>query len=367
MSRSTSTETQCLTSVLREFLGHEQPISEESVLWNQIEWTHFEGLIRHQQMSPIFLRVCRKNSLLYRFPQDFRLGLEQQVAKQTARMLAYEQLLGQIASAFTTNKIPFFLIKGPSLSSEFYPSPELRPYSDLDIVIRKNRFDSAQSCLLELGLQPNRSQNVDLRLKYFNSVVFNKTPGLPLAVDLHWDTLTVSWTKKPFLDNDTIWSNLREISCQQSPFSVLNEHDLILFLCLHLSYHHQFGKLLSLMDLALALEKFSGSLEWEYIVKQTIEMNAKNAVYYVLKLADSLLDAPAPSTVLKRLKPKKLPSSRPPDWLVFRERSLPKLLHRPVKLILIDDWAERARAIQTFVKQWLHSSQVSPVAGRADL
>jgi hypothetical protein len=230
------------------------------------------------------------------------------------------------------------ILKGPSLAFEFYHPREARPYTDLDLLIKNEDYSRAKKILLEGGFNVTDPDREGECRKYLNSVNFFKTEPREMYLDLHWETAMISWNRRPFLNSKVVWENVRLFDFSEMSLPVLQPHLLVLYLSLHLAFHHQFGRLMTLCDLDLVIQKFGGKFDWDEIIRISIKMKIRRPVYYSLKLACSLLETEVPLTVLKNLGQGRIGErflSFP--YLVFREKPLSPNVDRLVKFLLIDE------------------------------
>jgi hypothetical protein len=161
-----------------------------------------------------------------------------------------------------------------------------------------------------------------------------------------------SCNRRAFLSSEKVWGEIRWLECSEMRLPVLQPQILILYLCLHLAFHHQFGKLLTLCDLDLVIQKFGKKVDWDEIIWQSREMMIRKPVYYSLKLAASLLGAEVPKSVLTAIAVGKVEGKLFPfHYLVFREKPLNTNVERLAKFILIDDLRGKVRSLITFCEQ----------------
>ncbi len=323
---------------------------EDRSRWDHLDWNEILAIGRHQNLFPLIYHVLSSHEeILKKVPvwvqEEFREGC----LDHTALILLYENVLPKILIFLDREKIPFILLKGPSTAFEFYRPREIRPYTDLDVLIRDRDYGKVKEGLLKFGFEISNSEGETIRRKYFNSVSFSRQELHEIHLDLHWETCMSSWNQQPFLNVDSVWKNIRWIGNSEMKLPVLPPQMLLLYLCLHLTFHHQFGKILTLCDLDLVIQKFGGDLDWEEIARSAREMQIKKSVYYSLKMAALLLKSEVPESILNLLRPNRIAlNGFPLDFLVFRKKDPNALLERFVKFILIDSMKQKASALINF-------------------
>ncbi len=110
-------------------------------------------------------------------------------SRQQARQGVMEAHLGRILERFDQGGIRVAVMKGPKVALE-YARPELRPYSDLDLLVQEADLDRA------IGLIAEDEAVVDIPAKRPKAakrdVVLGDRSGVRFNVDLHWDLFSYS-------------------------------------------------------------------------------------------------------------------------------------------------------------------------------
>src|SRR5687767_13504493 len=72
------------------------------------------------------------------------------VERQTAGL---DALAVRTASAFAREGIPSLLLRGPVMARWLYDDPAERPYSDVDLLVPRDRLVDASRVLLSMGMR----------------------------------------------------------------------------------------------------------------------------------------------------------------------------------------------------------------------
>ncbi len=118
--------------------------------------------------------------------------------------LLLEDLLLEVVDLFGQHQIEARALKGTAVAHLDYPSPELRSYGDVDVLVRAHQVDSAVQVLTEHGLQrlyPAPAAGWDRR--WAKGVTFRTSDGTEL--DLHRTFATPPLGLR--LDPDDLWSS----------------------------------------------------------------------------------------------------------------------------------------------------------------
>jgi len=344
-----SPEHTALLQILRLFLD-ESPLTCGG--WMSLRWDEMFKLALHQNLVPILYHILSRKEFSDRVPHHVLETFRAAFFEEAAQSLRQEKDLREIVTAFQTAELPFILFKGPSMAFEFYPRVELRAYHDLDLLIREREYERAREVLDLIGYRVHKPEREKARRSHFNSVTFIRPDGQGTDVDLHWETLMVSWNPNPFLGSDDAWNHIRWIDAAGLKLPVLSPEILVPYFCLHYGLHHQFGDLISLCDLHLVVKKFGDRLDWDEMIRRTVEGEIRKPVYHALRLARLLLETEIPGRVFDRLRQgrweERLFFS---EELIFRKERIGVNRERFLKFMLIDGFRGKWNALLTFYRQ----------------
>ncbi len=189
--------------------------------------------------------------------------------------------------------IPVVVLKGGHLAECVYSDVGARVFSDADLMVKPVNVHPASSCL-------------------FNAGAFDQSSGL--MIDLHWyleDRLE--------LDMNRIWSRVKPVTIGGTTALTLSPEDLLIHLCLHLGFHHDF-KFCGLRTLCDIREIISGQgdgFDWSYLIDAVEKADVSRVVYLPLHLAARLLKVPVPEDVLTALR-RGENIEAPEKWALFQ-------------------------------------------------
>lgn len=345
-----SSENEFVTRLLRCFLRPKSllPPGQE---FDGIDWDKVISIAAHHNILTIIYHVLLKEGVLEKIPPEKAQLLEKDFIEKTAFILHYEHLLRSITRSLYQESIPFVIIKGPTLAYEFYDPIEVRSYGDLDLLINRRDYAKVKKLLSEHGFRVAHPETENHRRRFWNSVDFTYTKNQHIAVDLHWDTLMSSWGRK-FLSGQDVWQDIRWLELPEMRLPVLNPAVLIQHLCLHLAFHHQFGKLQTLCDLDLAVRKFQEEIDWEKFLETSREMKIWKAVMYSLRLSEGLLGTELPEAIQRPLGDKTISEKLFPfTYLAFRSTEIPGTVGRIIRFLLIDDFRGKIQSMASFYRR----------------
>ena len=320
---------------------------------SSLDWNLLMRMARHHRLEPLLCYGFRQ-SRFGAIPSSVREVWEACRRSTVVGAMHYQQVLGEIAAAFDDRRVPFVLLKGEALSKGLYPQEGLRPYGDIDLLIRPETYEAAKDILAGLGFRLRLPTKEGEKLRLFGEIEFDKKGPFTVTVDLHWDTLMTSWEPRSLFSGDEAWSSLDQISLGTRALPVLRGEFLLLYLSVHFAFHHVFDGLLWLCDLFLLLRRDEDRIDWDRLVAMADRCQCRHALYYSLLFVKALMAGEVPFGILDRLRPPAtIRTLMPAGQLLFRDTLVPQMLERYVKFLLIDTQQGRWRAFQT----WRQSSK----------
>jgi hypothetical protein len=277
-------------------------------------------------------------------PPSARRRLTDALAASRARHLVMTRELGRILKRCAAEGLAVVVLKGPVLAESVYPDPALRPFSDLDLLVRPADRLRVDVVLRDLGHRRVADEHSwDFDIAYDGATVYESPDHV--RIDLHWELLT----EPRFvcdLDEAGIWERSVEITVAGQAARGLQREDLVLYLAAHLAVHHSLAGLLRYVDLALLLELRGGDVDWATLQARAARWRIGRALFFVLLGACALFGTSVPPTVLAALRPRG-PRARLLAALVRRsdDGRLLRLEHL-ITLLLVDRGRDLAGALR---------------------
>jgi hypothetical protein len=206
---------------------------------------------------------------------------------------------------FRSNGIPCACLKGPALAVSAYGDVNLREFSDLDILVRKEDLHRAVSVLLagdySLSELSPETWAEDLAKKsgeYHLSLIARNHRR---NVELHWALgYRFNLSFGFFLDLDKgVWKRLRPIPYGETVVLGLPLEEELLFLSLH-GAKHWWRELLWICDIA-ELTQAHAELDWAHLTSLAGSLHYKRMLMLSLKLAKDLLGCPLPKNIKREI------------------------------------------------------------------
>ncbi len=204
----------------------------------------------------------------------------------TTSLRTLETLLAALAS----QRIDVIVLKGPALASTLYSAPRLRPFTDLDVLCRPDQLQAADRALRAAGCAPVAPDGP--QPDGFHHIYIADTARL--RVELHGDPLQLGLPAGCLAD---IWRHARPIAFGGQPSRMLEVHDQLLHLCIHL-HTHGYSRLIWFKDLDLLLRAHGHEIDWQRLYARAAAEGATASVRHALLLLRDLLETPLPPSAL---------------------------------------------------------------------
>jgi hypothetical protein len=313
---------------------------------SNLDWTLVLQLAARHRLLPLLYRhldALPSGAV----PRAFRMELWV-MHERTVRhnQVLIDELL-QILQLLESHGIAAIPYKGPVLTVTIYRDLALRPFEDLDILVRPPDLLSARDLLLAQGYRPLFTLLPTQEAAYLRGRA-NHHLGLVrddrnIYVELHWKTGR-DGALFPATD-DWLWADLVTVNLGETTVRYFGAETLLLLLCLH-GAAHQWESLGWLVDVAELMRQHP-QLDWARLATAAAELSCERRLAVGLYLAHQLLDAPLPEPIRRRI------AAQPRVETIAREISerlfqpdAPAL--SPFALVffdikLLDRWSQRLR------------------------
>ncbi len=148
--------------------------------------------------------------------------------------------LAQLLHACEGASLDLIVLKGAALAETVYPRPSLRPFGDIDVLVRASDACRAYCVLSELGYVTDADGWADLVSgRSCETNFFRDTAQGPVVVELHTDLLNNALLRPGVsLGHAGLWERSRPARLAGENARVLGPEDQVLHLCLHLAGHY---------------------------------------------------------------------------------------------------------------------------------
>jgi hypothetical protein len=209
--------------------------------------------------------------------------------------------LREVLLALQAVEINPLVLKGPVLAETAYPHPSLRPYGDLDILVREGDWQTTHETLLGLGYRciqqfTGPPPKVAEHKAYYHTQYIRDDSGV--MVEIHYDLWW--YGLRPSL-GEMFWTRAVPVTVEGVTTRMVALEERILHLGIHL-HHHGYGRLIWFTDLALLL-RGPEKIDWDFVVEAARREGVEIFLYYSLFYLNELLGVAAPVEVMAALRP----------------------------------------------------------------
>jgi hypothetical protein len=280
----------------------------EEALTNKLNWPY----ILEESMKEGVGYLVYNNLLEFRHKvsEDIWRRFEDFYYRNTYRNIKIYEGMRIILSSFNKEGIKVIPLKGIYLAEKIYKNIALRSMGDIDLLAKKEGLSKIDRVLEGLGYKTSIHKELVLcaiKKSYLNSIDYFKIDERLPTLHIHWHIVNVSlptylYTK--LIKMDRFFESARAVMIADVETLQLAPHHLIM----HLSEHilkHSFDKAILLSDIDAVIGRFEKEIDWEALVKETIEFGMEKQVFYALYLTRDFLDTAIPHYILEKLRPKK--------------------------------------------------------------
>jgi len=208
--------------------------------------------------------------------------------------------LRNVLTALEANDIRVLIIKGTGLAYDIYPSPELRPRGDTDLLVAESDFESVRTILRDRGYTSPLTSGDTLAVRQQS---FTRGGHV---YDVHWDVAN-SPIVRDALPFEELLSRAMAVP-RIAPNAFAPSHvDALLLACIHrVAHHHDIERLIWLYDIHLLREAMSADEHarfWRVAAERRVVAICERSI----ELADEWFAA--------------APHDRASDWLTSSERN----------------------------------------------
>jgi hypothetical protein len=300
------------------------------------DWDLVVKLAAQHRVAPWLLEVFKDRGCRSAVPENVLTELRRSAWGLTLSGLALGRALEEVVLALEAAEVSVLVLKGPAVAEQLYPRPELRPYTDIDILVGIERHADVAAVCRQLGYEMEEDHggpsaaHAEAGESAYETLYVRRNPYARL--DIHYDHLQLGLQPKGS-------SGVRERSApwrfQRASARVPGLQDLLLLLVVHL-HRHGFNRLIWFKDLDLLLRNQGHTLDWQALSRSLKEEGAETSLAEVLRRLEKLLDTPIPTAARKlcrRTPGGLLASFLWPEASLFRLDSRPGSWRRAVQFV----------------------------------
>ncbi|OPY76053.1 MAG: hypothetical protein A4E64_01704 [Syntrophorhabdus sp. PtaU1.Bin058] len=261
----------------------------------------FLALAAAQRVRPLLWHRLTQKGLCDAVPAEAAEALRNASLRNTMSNLRLYGELRRLLFALKREGIPLILLKGIYLADALYGDIGLREMHDIDVLARPADLTRVADILMNMGYIPEQPIDADITI--------NADHHLPTLVKKGCGSFEVHWNLTRSGDSYNIdpvglWERSMPVHIAGCDAMALSPEDLLLHLCMHVSYQHRFAfGLRPLCDIAETIARFGPTLDWQVIIERAGLWGWQRGVYLALQLARELAGADVPAGIMEKLRP----------------------------------------------------------------
>ncbi|MEM8598322.1 MAG: nucleotidyltransferase family protein [Bacteroidota bacterium] len=263
-----------------------------------LQWNYLVTLAGYHGVQPLL--YCHLRSMEeHLLSEKHMTWLRGVVGARSAHSLVLMQELGRLTELCAQQHLPMLAVKGAVLAQSVYGGVALRPFADIDLVIRREDFTHLETLLRQQGYGSRKmSPFQKTSYLYINGqyTFWRRIPSLGEAaafIDVHTAIMPPGYAYSENFDALTARSVTVPVAGRQVP--TLGREDLLQVICYH-GFKNRWDRFKYICDLA-ELIRASPDMDWEAAYHRMHAMRSRRVLRLGLFLASALLDAPLPRQV----------------------------------------------------------------------
>lgn len=267
-------------------------------------------------MQTLLFTALKGTGCLDELPENIRCDLREEAQQMTRLAEGYAGPLAEYLERAAAANVPTVVLKGLSISQNFYQNPAMRPGGDIDLLVRKQDLHASLKILDEMG---NYRWHKLLDDRYYERHHLHQIRGrldTRIWFEVHW-ALDHPYTLLT-IDYTSILDRAEPGTLLNQPVYDLSPPDQLLTQAVHLVKHAVYlpatiertdmpriiladGMLMYFLDVAETLRHDKDSLDWSQTVRLAQEWGAADILGAVLSVCYKYLNAPVPERILSEL------------------------------------------------------------------
>lgn len=265
------------------------------------QWKQFMTIAAHQRVTSLVFYRLKKKGLDQAVPSDVYASFKDVYQQNIMRIMKISGQSRRVLKALNTAGIPTIPLKGIVLANSIYESIGLREMSDFDLLVPKEKLAEAFEIITGMGYKPSQPFCLDSLIKTGKHLPCCIKKG-HVNIEIHWNITYPNMSYS--IDPRELWEKAVPVKILDYETLMLSPEDLLLHICLHTSYQHQFDfGLRPFCDIAEVIHHFGATLDWQVVTEKAKQRKWARGVYLALVIASEFAGADVPKNVLERLRP----------------------------------------------------------------
>lgn len=192
-----------------------------------------------------------------------------------------EEAMAGIAQCAVRSGVEVMFLKGAALARRYYPQVHNRPVNDVDIYVREEDLPGMASIMESLNYERTW---VDASEWAYTS------KEQPLPVEIHWRFVNNRRLRENLREeSQALWDNAITLDLPGGAVRTLGNDDAFRHACVHAAQHHQFSRLIWLVDmLQIIRAAASGNMTVAGLAGNPQSSGERMAIYGAMRILADL-------------------------------------------------------------------------------
>jgi hypothetical protein len=265
------------------------------------DWQDLLALAATQRVRPLLWHRLRQRGLEDAVPINVAEGLRDVTRLNTVHNLRLYGELRHLLSSLKTEGIPLILLKGIYLADAVYENMGLREMHDIDVLARPTDLERITGIITAMGYKPVKVVCADTIIQSQQHLSPMVKKGYA-SFEIHWNITSPGIYYS--IDPEDLWKRAKPVHIAGHDALALSSEDMLLHLCFHTSYQHQFAfGLRPFCDIAETIAHAGPVLDWQITLERAARWGWERGIYLALRLAREMAGADVPMDILEKLRP----------------------------------------------------------------
>jgi hypothetical protein len=237
-----------------------------------LDWAQLYALAEWHQVGALLFDTQQDDNNRT-IPSTYFEMLKEHSQNQAVYNMLFLRRSIDISNDLASEHVDAFLMKGALWAWLLYENPGLREFGDIDFFLRKEQIADGLKVLARNNYEPDVYRKYLLNESNVAQLYFNTDYQLPLtpivpdvihSIEVQWNTTypryhySLTWAE--------LTSNCMNFSISGSSLRVPSPENQLVMMLIHHGGVEQWDKLKYMADLVRLLRKFSGQIDWAYVV-----------------------------------------------------------------------------------------------------
>lgn len=216
----------------------------------------------------------------------------ERLVAQAGMSLAVRAVAGETVAALTVADVPHMVLKGPEFADRLYDRPELRSFTDLDLLVPPSDVPAAEAVLEGLGY----ACATHTGLKHaggYGETCWTRPDRPGVTVELHWNVVN-----SPAVQRGV---SVEFADLQKAETGRPSAASLLLIAAVHGATGHGFDRLQILCDVRQAVRGVAGAVDEDWLVDAARRTGGVLSLTVALDLCGRVFGEPVGESLARRL------------------------------------------------------------------